>query len=122
MFLSKFKQCPFFLALFDNAICNRFVEKCRAAGITVPIVPGFMPVLSLKQIKRIATLSGASRPDQLTRRLEVAAEDPAVVEIIGVDWTLDQIRGLVANHAPGSHLYILNRARATLGLAAGLAA
>lgn len=107
---------------FDNAIYYRFVEKCRAAGITVPIVPGIMPVLSLKQIKRIATLSGASLPDQLTRRLEVAAEDPAVVEIIGVDWALDQIRGLVANQAPGYHLYILNRARAALALAAGLAA
>lgn len=107
---------------FDNAIYYRFVEKCRAAGITVPIVPGIMPVLSLKQIKRIATLSGATLPEQLTRRLEVAAEDPDVVEIIGVDWALDQIRGLVANHAPGYHLYILNRARAALALAAGLAA
>jgi len=107
---------------FDNSIYYRFVEKCRAAGITVPIVPGIMPVLSLKQIKRIATLSGATLPGALTRRLEVASENPDVVEIIGVDWALDQIRGLVANHAPGYHLYILNRARAALALAAGLAA
>lgn len=107
---------------FDNTIYYRFVEKCRARGITVPIVPGIMPVLSLPQIKRIATLSGAALPDQLARRLEVAAENPEVVEIIGVDWALGQIRGLVANHAPGYHLYILNRARAALALAAGLAA
>jgi len=107
---------------FDNSIYFRFVEKCRDAGIAVPIVPGIMPVLALKQIKRIATLSGATLPDQLTRRLEVASENPEVVEIVGVDWALDQIRELVANDAPGYHLYIMNRARAALALAAGLAA
>ncbi|MCF3648369.1 methylenetetrahydrofolate reductase [NAD(P)H] [Synoicihabitans lomoniglobus] len=107
---------------FDNAIYYRFVEKCRAAGITVPIVPGIMPVLSLKQITRIAAMCGTALPAQLNRRLEVAAESPDVVEIIGIDWALDQIRGLIANGAPGYHLYILNRARPALALAAGLAA
>ncbi len=107
---------------FDNAIYHRFVEKCRTAGITVPIVPGIMPVLSTKQILRIATLSGSVLPTQLTRRLEVASEDSDVVEFIGVDWALDQIRDLIAHGAPGYHLYILNRARSALALAAGLAA
>ncbi len=107
---------------FDNEIYFRFVDKCRAAGITVPIVPGIMPVLALKQIQRIATLSGASLPAPLTRRLEVAAQSKDVVEIIGVDWALDQIRDLVAKGAPGYHLYIMNRARPALALAAGLAA
>jgi methylenetetrahydrofolate reductase (NADPH) len=107
---------------FDNAIYHRFVEKCRTAGITVPIVPGIMPVLSFKQIQRIATLSGSVLPAQLMRRLEVASEDADVVEFIGVDWALDQIRDLLARGAPGYHLYILNRARSALALAAGLAA
>jgi len=107
---------------FDNDIYHRFVDKCRARGITVPIVPGIMPVLSLSQIKRIASLSGATLPPTLTTRLEVAAESADVVEIIGVDWALDQIRNLVASGAPGYHLYILNRARPALALAAGLAA
>ena len=107
---------------FDNAIYFRFVDTCRAAGINVPIVPGIMPVLALKQIKRIATLSGATIPVRLQRRLEVAAQSTDVVEIIGVDWALDQIRDLVAGGAPGYHLYIMNRARPALALAAGLAA
>jgi len=107
---------------FDNTIYHRFVERCRARGITVPIVPGLMPVLSFKQIQRIATLSGSVLPPTLTRRLEVASEDPDVVEFIGVDWALDQIRDLLAHGAPGYHLYILNRARSALALAAGLAA
>jgi methylenetetrahydrofolate reductase (NADPH) len=107
---------------FDNSIYHRFVERCRAHGINVPIVPGIMPVLSLKQIKRITSLSGTQLPTRLQRRLEVAADDPVVVEIIGVDWALDQIRDLIASGAPGYHLYILNKARAALALAAGLAA
>jgi len=107
---------------FDNAVYYRFVEKCRAAGIAVPIVPGIMPVLSLKQIQRFTSLCGTTLPAQLTTRLEVAAENPDVVEIIGIDWALNQIRGLLANGAPGYHLYILNRAKGALALAAGLAA
>jgi methylenetetrahydrofolate reductase (NADPH) len=107
---------------FDNAVYYRFVERCRAAGITVPIVPGIMPVLSLKQIQRFTSMCGASLPPALTKRLEVAADDTDVIEIIGVEWALTQIRGLLANGAPGYHLYILNRAKAALALTAGLAA
>jgi methylenetetrahydrofolate reductase (NADPH) len=107
---------------FDNAAYYRFVEKCRAAGITVPIVPGIMPVLSLKQIQRFTALCGTPLPAALLRRLEVAAENPEVVEIIGVDWALDQIRDLLSHGAPGYHLYIMNRAKSALALAAGLAA
>jgi len=107
---------------FDNAVYYRFVEKCRAAGIAVPVVPGIMPVRSLKQIKRFTEMCGTSLPPALVTRLEVAAENPEVVEIVGVDWALTQIRDLLAHGAPGYHLYILNRAKAALALAAGLAA
>ena len=107
---------------FDNAVYYRFVERCRAEGITVPIVPGIMPVLSLKQIQRFTQLCGSTLPAQLTARLEVAADNPDVVEMVGIDWALHQIRGLLANGAPGYHLYILNRARGALALSAGLAA
>lgn len=107
---------------FDNAVYYRFVEKCRAASITVPIVPGIMPVLSLKQIQRFTSMCGTTLPAQLITRLEVAAENTDVVETIGIDWALTQIRDLLAHGAPGYHLYILNRAKGALALAAGLAA
>ncbi len=107
---------------FDNAMYYRFVEKCRAAGITVPIVPGLMPVLSLKQIQRFTAMCGTALPQKLITRLEVAAENSDVVETIGIDWTLTQIRDLLAHGVPGYHLYILNRAKGALALAAGLAA
>ncbi len=107
---------------FDNSLYYRFVEQCRARDINVPIIPGIMPVLSLKQIKRFTEMCGAHLPPKLITRLEAAAENPDVVEFIGLDWALTQIRGLLANGAPGYHLYIMNRARSALSLAAGLAA
>ncbi len=107
---------------FDNEVYYRFADRCRAAGITVPIVPGIMPVLSLKQVTRMTSLCGASLPDRLTRRLEAAGDQPDIVDTLGIDWALMQIRDLTARGAPGYHLYILNRARSALTLAAGLVA
>jgi methylenetetrahydrofolate reductase (NADPH) len=107
---------------FDNEAFYGFVRRCRVAGITVPIVPGIMPVLSLKQIQRFTTMCGASLPEKLVRRLEAAGDQPEVAEAIGIDWALGQIRDLLARGAPGYHLYILNRAKSALALAAGLAA
>ncbi len=107
---------------FDNVVYHRFVDRCRKAGITVPIVPGIMPVLSLKQIQRITSMCSTSLPPALVTRLEVAAENTDVVEMVGLDWALTQIRDLLAHGAPGYHLYIMNRAKSALALAAGLAA
>jgi methylenetetrahydrofolate reductase (NADPH) len=107
---------------FDNAVYHRFVEKCRARGITVPIVPGIMPVLSLKQIKRFTEMCGATLPEKLTKRLEAAGEAPEIVESVGNEWAVTQIRDLLVHGAPGYHLYIMNRAKSALALAAGLAA
>jgi methylenetetrahydrofolate reductase (NADPH) len=107
---------------FDNEAYYRFVDRCRTAGISVPIVPGIMPVLSLKQVKRITSMCGASLPDRLITRIEAAGDQPEIIEALGIDWALTQIRDLLAHGAPGYHLYILNRARSALTLAAGLAA
>jgi methylenetetrahydrofolate reductase (NADPH) len=107
---------------FDNEAYYRFVDRCLVAEINVPIVPGIMPMLSLRQVTRITNLCGASLPDRLIRRVEAAGDQPEIVEALGIDWALAQIRDLLASGAPGYHLYILNRARSALTLAAGLAA
>jgi methylenetetrahydrofolate reductase (NADPH) len=107
---------------FDNDVYYRFVDQCRTRGITVPIVPGIMPVLSLKQIRRFTEMCGATLPEKLIKRLEAAGETPEIVETIGIEWALTQIRDLLARGAPGYHLYIMNRAKSALTLAAGLAA
>jgi methylenetetrahydrofolate reductase (NADPH) len=107
---------------FDNEAYYRFVDRCRGAGVSVPIVPGIMPVLSLKQVTRITNLCGASLPDRLIKRIDAAGDQPDIIEALGIDWALAQIRDLLVRGAPGYHLYILNRARSALTLAAGLAA
>lgn len=107
---------------FDNELYYRFVERCRNAGIKVPIVPGIMPVLSLKQIQRFTQMCGASLPSRLVKRLETAGDYADAVEAVGIDWALTQIRDLISRGAPGYHLYILNRAKSAVALAAGLAA
>lgn len=107
---------------FDNDIYYRFADQCRARGITVPIVPGIMPVLSLKQIRRFTEMCGATLPEKLIKRLEAAGDTADIVETVGIEWALTQIRDLLARGAPGYHLYIMNRAKSALALAAGLAA
>src|SRR5690606_15863422 len=59
---------------FDNDVYYRFVDQCRGRGITIPIVPGIMPVLSLKQIRRFTEMCGATLPERLIKRLEAAGE------------------------------------------------
>ena len=69
-----------------------------------------------------ACLCGATLPARLIKRLEAAGDHPEVVEALGIEWALGQIRDLLAHGAPGYHLYIMNRAKSALALAAGLAA
>jgi methylenetetrahydrofolate reductase (NADPH) len=107
---------------FENDVYHRFVDRCHLHGITIPIVPGIMPVLSLKQAQRMTSLCGSTLPASLARRLEVAGESAEAVEFVGLEWAIGQIRDLLARGAPGYHLYILNRAKSALALAAGLAA
>lgn len=106
---------------FDNAVFFRFVDLCRARGINVPILPGIMPVGSLKQVRRFTELCGTSLPYRLVKRLEAAGDSTDAVEFVGLEWAVTQIRDLLAQGAPGYHLYILNRAKSALSLVAGLA-
>lgn len=100
---------------FDNAHYFRFVESARSLGITVPIVPGVMPALSLDQAKKFSGLCGTSLPTELERRL-LAAGGPEAQRKVGVEWALEQIRELIARGAPGLHLYVLNRPDSALEL------
>lgn len=101
---------------FDNEHYFDFVRRCREAGIDVPIVPGIMPVLSLKQIRRFTEMCGASLPHALTERLEAVQDDPENLRAVGREWAAEQIADLLKRGAPGYHLYILNRSKAALEL------
>ncbi|MFT5121551.1 MAG: methylenetetrahydrofolate reductase (NADPH) [Kiritimatiellia bacterium] len=99
---------------FDNDHYFRFVDRCRAAGIVVPILPGLLPAVSLRQIQRFTTMCGASLPSGLIAQLEQAGGEGNPAEDAGIRWSVEQIVGLLDAGAPGIHLYILNRSRAAL--------
>ncbi len=98
---------------FDDADYFRFVERARAAGINVPIVPGIMPVVSGASIRRMTALCGARIPDELGRALDRAGDDDERTLEIGVEWATAQCRELLRRGAPGLHFYTLNRSPAT---------
>jgi len=101
---------------FDNESYYRFVERCRSAGITVPIVPGIMPVLSLKQIKRFTSMCGAKLSDSLVRRLDALTHDDESVRKLGVEVCTDICQALIKHGVPGIHVYCLNRLHSTAEL------
>lgn len=105
---------------FRNEVYFHFVQQCRQAGITVPILPGIMPVISLKQVQRFTQLCGSTLPAELIGRLQAVEDNAEAMEQVGIDWALQQIQGLLAGGAPGFHLYILNRSRAALAMAHAL--
>jgi methylenetetrahydrofolate reductase (NADPH) len=107
---------------FDNAFYFDFVDRVRAAGVTVPIVPGIMPVTNFAQIKRMTEMCGASFPEQYERELEARKDDPGAVADLGVAYATLQCADLLARGAPGIHFYTLNRSPATRAILAALRA
>jgi methylenetetrahydrofolate reductase (NADPH) len=99
---------------FDEADYWRFVERARAAGIGVPIVPGVMPIVSAANLRRMASLSPGSKiPAELQDELDRAGDDGEAALEVGVRWATRQCRGLLERGAPGIHFYTLNRSPAT---------
>lgn len=98
---------------FDNADYFDFVARAKKTGIGVPIIPGILPVLNLKQLQRITTLSGARIPDDLQAELNACGEDTDKMREVGVRWAIKQCRDLIDNGVPGIHFYILNKAAST---------
>lgn len=100
----------------DNEDYFRFVARARAAGVSVPILPGIMPVLSLKQARKFCGFCQAKIPSALIRELEACGEDEEAQRKVGVSWAVRQVRGLLGRGVPGYHVYILNRSQSALEL------
>jgi methylenetetrahydrofolate reductase (NADPH) len=105
---------------YDNELYFDFVEEARSAGITVPIIPGIMPVTNFAQIKRITEMCGASLPAPFERELAARADHPEAVTELGVAYATLQCADLLARGAPGIHFYTLNRSPATRAILAAL--
>lgn len=96
-----------------------FVERARAAGVTMRILPGIMPVLSLRRLGRIVELTGEATPVALQRRL-ASAPDAASQAEIGIEHAIDLGARLLAGGAPGLHLYTFNQHEAPLAVLRGV--
>jgi methylenetetrahydrofolate reductase (NADPH) len=99
---------------FDSKDYFSYVARARAAGISVPIIAGIMPITNVSQVKRFTALCGAAIPAPLLERLDAAGTDAEAVQAIGVEHAAAQCRELLDGGAPGIHFYTLNRSHATV--------
>jgi len=97
---------------------TELVEAARSAGVTIPIIPGVMPIGNVKGVLRMAELSGASVPPELLVRLEAATDDENAKDI-GMAFSIEFAKALLAAGAPGLHIFSLNHHRAAQELARG---
>ncbi len=102
---------------FDTDVYLRFLDRCLAAGITVPIVPGIMPVTSIAGVKRFSAMCGASVPGWMEALFEGLDEDPATRQLVAATVAAEQVRILQANGVDEFHFYTLNRADLTYAIA-----
>jgi methylenetetrahydrofolate reductase (NADPH) len=105
---------------FDNSFYFDFLRRARDAGITVPIIPGIMPITRVGQIERMAAMCGSAIPDALRRELHARGDDTEAVLDFGVAYATLQCAELLAAGAPGIHFYTLNRTPATRAIHSAL--
>jgi methylenetetrahydrofolate reductase (NADPH) len=95
---------------FENDVYFRFLDKARARGITIPIVPGIMPVQNFKQTANFARKAGASVPDWLAHRFDGLDDDPVTRRLIAAAVAAEQVLGLAEGGVKEFHFYTNNRA------------
>ena len=99
---------------YNNDVFFSYVEKCRAAGVSIPIIPGIMPVYTLKLTQILAKVCGTTIPDELQKGLDQLAQaDSDAVLDFGVNFAVEQCRGLLKKGARGLHFYTMDRSRST---------
>lgn len=96
---------------FDNRIFFDFIDKAQAVGIHCPIVPGIMPVLNAKQIKKMVYLNGGSMPASLLKIIDQYEHQGDDMEKAGLEYAIRQIEDLLDSGVAGIHLYTMNKAR-----------
>ncbi len=107
-------DCIITQMFFDNAVFFRFVDLCRAAGITVPIIPGLKPLTSVRQLQLLPESFAIDIPPALTREIQAAGQDAALVRQIGTDWCIRQCKGLLEHGVPAVHFYTMSKSRSVV--------
>ncbi len=107
-------DCVITQMFFDNRAFYDWCERCRLAGISVPLVAGIMPITSIKGMQRMADLAaGTNFPAPLQKAIRRCQDDPEAVKRVGVHWATEQCRDLIDQGAAGIHFYTLNQSDAT---------
>jgi methylenetetrahydrofolate reductase (NADPH) len=104
---------------FSNEHFFKFVADCRAAGITVPIIPGLKPLTTKGQLQGIPRNFHINLPDDLIEAVE-AAKSPEAVKQVGVEWCIAQSKELMAKEVPVLHYYTMSKAEETEQIAAAI--
>ena len=94
---------------FDNNLFYNFLYKIREAGITVPVIPGIMPITNANQIERALKLSGSFMPQRFKSIADKFGSDPAAMKQAGIAYATDQIIDLYANDICNVHVYSMNK-------------
>lgn len=103
---------------FDNDVFYRFQERVAAAGITVPVCAGIMPVTTSKQLGTTVTLSGSSIPKELSDLIANYGDSPEDMRKAGIDYAIRQIRAIKEHGTDGIHIYTMNRPKMAAEIAA----
>ena len=96
---------------YDNSYYYRLVNEARKMDIKSPIIPGIMPLVSSKNIKRIKSMCGSAIPLSFRNMIEIYKDNDSLLEEIGINYAVYQIIDLLAMGAPGVHIYIMNNVK-----------
>ena len=94
---------------FDNNLLYNFLYKIREAGITVPVIPGIMPITNANQVERAVKLSGSFMPQRFKSLVDKFGHDPRAMKQAGIAYATDQIIDLYANGIKNVHVYSMNK-------------
>lgn len=108
--------------VFDNNLFFNFLYKIREAGITVPVLPGIMPITNANQVERAIKLSGAFMPQRFRAIVDKFGENPEAMKQAGIAYATDQIIDLYANGITNVHVYSMNKPDIAKGIQQNLSA
>ena len=101
---------------FDNNIYYNFLYRIREAGITVPVIPGIMPITRATQVKTACALSGCNVPERFRNLVDHFGENPLAMQQAGIAYATDQIIDLIANGVRHIHVYSMNKPEVAAGI------
>lgn len=101
---------------FDNNIYYNFLYRIREAGITVPVIPGIMPITRASQVRTACTLSGTNMPERFRNLVDHFGENPLAMQQAGIAYATDQIIDLIANGVRHIHVYSMNKPEVAAGI------